>query len=115
MPLAKGFVAPASRRGEEKAHVEEACPASQQLLHGCQMSRLLQDHHRVQSRPDCCCLRWLLHCPLPAHRGQSQADRGLQLQKEAALKCHSKEWSEKMKIGESLIIFTQTGGQLCLP
>merc|ERR550525_815086 len=24
-------------------------------------------------------------CPLPAHRGQSQADRGLQLQKEAAL------------------------------
>ena len=42
MPLAKDLLHPPPPRGEEKAQVEEACPASQLLLHGRQVPRLLQ-------------------------------------------------------------------------
>ena len=38
----QGFAPPPPPRGEEKAQAEEACPASQLLLHGRQMPRLLQ-------------------------------------------------------------------------
>ena len=38
----QGFAPPPPPRGEEKAQVEEACSASQLLLHGRQMPRLLQ-------------------------------------------------------------------------
>ena len=37
--------------------------------------KLFQDHHGFQPRPDRCCLRRLLHRPLPAHWRQSQVSR----------------------------------------
>ena len=38
----QGFAPPPPPQGEEKAQVEEACPASQLLLHGRQVPRMLQ-------------------------------------------------------------------------
>ncbi len=69
----EGPAAPARRRGEAEAQAEAAGAASQQLLHGRQVPRLLQDHHRLQPRADRRPLRRMLHRTLPAHRRQGQA------------------------------------------
>lgn len=37
--------------------------------------RLLQDHHSLQSRADCCAVCRLFHSPLPAHRRESSPYR----------------------------------------
>jgi hypothetical protein len=49
---------------------EASRPEPQLLLHGCQMSRLLQDHNSVQPCPDCSVMRWMLDGPLSTDRGQ---------------------------------------------
>merc|ERR1719244_1868307 len=72
----QGFAPPTPPRGEEKAQVEEACPASQLLLHGRQVPRLLQDHHCVQPRPDSCGVRRMFQSfasPLEAAQGLLRA------------------------------------------
>jgi hypothetical protein len=52
------------------------------ILHGCQVPRLLHNHHRILPRSNGCHLRRLLDRPLPAHRWQSQTHRGLLIPKE---------------------------------
>lgn len=58
---------------------------SQLLLYGCQMSRLLQDHHGVQSRSDCSAVCRLLHSALPAYRRESSPYRRMLIQEKTAL------------------------------
>ena len=54
----------------------EAVGAAPQLfLYGCQVPRLLQDHHCLQPRPDRCPLRRMLDSTLPAYRRKGQAHR----------------------------------------
>ncbi|KAI4818274.1 hypothetical protein KUCAC02_011624 [Chaenocephalus aceratus] len=70
------------RRGRTRRNV---CTESQLLLHGCEMSRLLQDHDCVQPRSDSRAVCWLLHSPVSAHWRQSPSHRGVLIQEEAAL------------------------------
>uniref|UniRef100_A0A1A8JJ11 40S ribosomal protein S27 n=1 Tax=Nothobranchius kuhntae TaxID=321403 RepID=A0A1A8JJ11_NOTKU len=79
------LVAPISRGGKEEAQEETSRPESQLLLHGCEMSRMLQDHDGVQPRSDSGAVRWLLHSPVSAHWRQSTSHRGVLIQEEAAL------------------------------
>jgi len=57
----------------------------QLLLHGRQVSRLLQDHDRIQSRPDGRPLRRLLYRSLPADRRQGSANRRMFIPAKGAL------------------------------
>lgn len=52
----------------------------QQLLHGCEVPRLLPDHHRVLACVHRCVLRRLLHRAVPAHGRKGTPHRGMQLQ-----------------------------------
>merc|ERR1711904_178638 len=81
----KGLIAPFPRGGEEEAQEEASSPESQLLLHGCQMSRMLQDHDGVQPRSDGRAVCGLLNSPVSAHRRQSTSHRGVLIQEEAAL------------------------------
>ena len=67
--------APAPRGREAQAQAEAPRAAPEQLLHGRQVPRLLQDHHRLQSRADGRALRRLQHRPVPAHGREGQAHR----------------------------------------
>merc|ERR1711997_528918 len=71
-----------------ETQVEEAFAASQLLLHGRQVPRMLQDHHCFQSCTNCCSVRWLLHSSLSAHWWPSKAHRRMLLQEEATLKIY---------------------------
>ncbi len=64
---------------------EEIGAESQQLLYGCQMSRLLQDYNGIQPCSDCGVVCWMFHGTVPAHGRKGKADRRMFLQKEAAL------------------------------
>ena len=66
--------------------IEAVGTESQLVLHGRQVSRMLQDHDGVQPRPDGGRLCRLLHGPLPAHRRPGQTHRRMLLPQEAALK-----------------------------
>merc|ERR1711962_1259729 len=63
----KGSVAPPPRGGTAQVQAEAFGPAPQLLFHGCQVPRLLQDHHCFQPRSDRRPVRWLLHRSLSTH------------------------------------------------
>lgn len=70
---------------------------SQFLFYGCEMSRLLQDHHSVQSRSDRSAVCRLFHSPLPAYRRKSSPHRRMLIQEETALVLTRRgggEWTE---------------------
>lgn len=43
----QGFIAPIARWGEEEAQAEALGAAPKLLLHGCEVSRMLQNHNSV--------------------------------------------------------------------
>ena len=49
------------------------------------MPRLLQHHDRLLARPNRRHLRRLLYRPMPAHRWQSEIDRGMLVPKEVGV------------------------------
>ena len=69
------FAPSAPRRREAQAQAEAPRATPQQLLHGRQVPRLLQDHDGLQSRADGRALRRLQHRPMPTHGGKGQAHR----------------------------------------
>ncbi len=71
----EGPFAPAPRGGEAEAQAEAAGAAPQLVLHGRQVPGMLQDHHRLQPRPDGRPLRRMLHRALPAHRRTGETHR----------------------------------------
>merc|ERR1712038_406032 len=77
--------APTPRGGTAQVQAKAACTAPQLVLHGRQVPRLLQDHHRFQSRPDRRLVRRMLHCLVSTHRWKGEAYRRMLLQKEATL------------------------------
>merc|ERR1712126_176145 len=66
----------------EEAQAEALGPAPKLLLHGCEMPRLLQDHHGVLARADSRCLLGMVHRALPVHWGTGKANGRMLLQKE---------------------------------
>merc|ERR1712018_694216 len=79
--------APSASRGREaQAQAEAPRATPEQLLHGRQVPRLLQDHDGLQSRADGRALRRLQRRPMPTHGGKGKAHRRLLLQEKAALK-----------------------------
>merc|ERR1712093_693463 len=58
---------------------EEIGAGPKLLLHGRQVPRMLQHHHRLLPRPDRRPVRILLDRPLPANRREGSIDRGLLL------------------------------------
>jgi len=66
--------APAGRVRGQAAQAEAPGTEPQQLLHGCEVPRLLPDHHRVLACVHRCVLRRLLHRAVPAHRRQGAPD-----------------------------------------
>merc|ERR1712110_712069 len=81
----KGPSASAASGRKKKTQAETSGAASQLLLHGRQMPRLLQDHHRVQPRPDCRGVCWVFYSAVSANRWQGQADRGMLFPAQATL------------------------------
>merc|ERR1711953_1091786 len=81
----KGSVAPPPRGGTAQVQAEAFGPAPQLLLHGCQVPRMLQDHHSFQPRPDCRPVRRMLHRSLPTDRWKGEVNGRLLLQEEATL------------------------------
>lgn len=73
--VSKGSSSPAPRGREAQAQAEAPGPAPEFVLHGRQVPRLLQDHDRLQPRPDRRPLRRMLHRPLSADRGKGEAHR----------------------------------------
>lgn len=71
----QGSFAPSPRGREAQTQVEASGSAPQLVLHGCQVPRMLQDHHRLFTRPDGRGLRRLFHRSLSTHRGKGQAHR----------------------------------------
>ena len=78
------------RRGEAQAQAEAPGPAPQLVLHGREVPRLLQDHHRLQPRPRRRGLRWMRYHFVPADWRTRQADRRLLLPQEATVKWDSR-------------------------
>ncbi len=66
----------------EGAQTQEFGATPQLLLHGRQISRLLQDHQRLQPRSD---RRPLLHSAVSTHGRKGKADRRFIFLKEATL------------------------------
>merc|ERR1712047_35443 len=78
----QGVAAAAGQGRAEEAQVEALGSAPELLLHGCEVSRLLQDHHGVFPRADSRCLLGMFHRALPVHWGSGKANGRMLLQKE---------------------------------
>merc|ERR1719427_1548032 len=59
--------------GTAQTQEEASRPIAKQLLHGREVSRMLQDHHRLQPRTDRRRVLRMLCCSLPAHRRKGLA------------------------------------------
>merc|ERR1711874_596492 len=70
----QGVAAAAGQGRAEEAQAEALGSAPKLLLHGCEMPRLLQDHHGVLARSDSRCLLGMFHRALPVHWGQGKAN-----------------------------------------
>ncbi|TNN02623.1 hypothetical protein fugu_010110 [Takifugu bimaculatus] len=81
----KGFVAPEPRGGKEETQEKTTCAVSKLLFYGCQMPRLLQNHHSVQSRSNRRVVCRLLHGPLSAYGRESSAHGRMFVQEETTL------------------------------
>merc|ERR1712013_560580 len=77
---------PFSRRGATNAQVLTLGTLTELVLHGCQVSGMLQNHNSVQSRTDrgIVCVVW--YSALSTHRWSCKAYRGMQLPEEGQLK-----------------------------
>lgn len=79
---------------ETEAQTQTACSKSKQLLHGCEVSRLLQNHNCVQPCPDSCSVCVMFYGALSAYRRESKTHRRLLLQEETELNSSSKNIAE---------------------
>merc|ERR1712126_665350 len=84
MPLARS-VASVCGGGAGEMQVEEIGAKSQFILHGREMSRMLQDRDGLQSRTDRGRVRRLLHSSVPTYRRKSPIDGRMFIQKEGSL------------------------------
>merc|ERR1711879_663593 len=76
--------------GKAQAQAQTTSAEPQFLFHGCQMSRLLQDHNSFQPCPDRCIVCLLFHGFVPANWRPGSSDRRLLFQEETKLSlCHT--------------------------
>merc|ERR1712113_1256169 len=73
MPLAKELLLPLAK-DEQRKHKLALGSAPELLLHGCEVPRLLQDHHGVFPRADSRCLLGMFHRALPVHWWSGKAN-----------------------------------------
>merc|ERR1712189_131801 len=84
--LARDLLHPTAEE-ERKAQAEAFGSTPQQLFYGCQVPRLLQDHHCLFTCPDSCCLCRMCSCSLPANWRPCSFDGRMLVPQEATLRC----------------------------